>query len=664
MLEVGVAAIGDTGCSACPRSARAFYFYISIRRNLMKHKLWTVFLTALVALCLVVGFAACDNGMGDGADDPIVTPTPDDEESAAHEHTYAEAWISDDTYHWHASTCGHTDEVSGRGEHDYGAWEAERAAICTADGLQVRVCQTCGHEETQTLSMLGHDIVYHAGQAATCTQEGWEAYETCSRCDYTTYMAIPAARHRLVPHAGQAATCTQSGWAAYETCENCDYTTYAAISELGHDIIEHAGQAPTCTQEGWEAYEACSRCNYTTYQSIPELGHDIIEHAGQAATCTQAGWEAYETCSRCNYTTYQSISELGHDIIEHAGQAATCTRAGWEAYETCSRCDYTTYTVIPELGHDKISHPGQAATCTQAGWEAYETCSRCNYTTYKAILAQGHNYQDGICVRCKKEDPRYSHQWEEIGEDTYVCDSCGAIAKNDATQWKIQAGMFSNISSTGLTITMNTSDVINEWDAVALMSGQHNARITLPNLDSWSMDIEGMTEEEERIASTLTYANFYPLLSDFYNGGNYNSFYNTGKELSYFTTIVIEPGEEGGISYYRDGVLLIKYAYDRMNNNSYESSKTGTAGDYVKLFLMLVERTGLIVAQGGVTATNAVVYLEALEAGEIAALAEYNAKERYYPPETVNLSQKTIDNMDDYTIFIVPNKDEEILISV
>ena len=638
----------------------------------MKHKLWTVFLTALVALCLVVGFAACDNGMGDGADDPIVTPTPDDEESAAH-------------------------------EHNYGVWQAERAATCTADGLQVRVCQTCGHEETQTLSMLGHDIVYHAGQAATCTQEGWEAYETCSRCDYTTYvtipelghdivyhagqaatctqegweayetcsrcdyttyMAIPAARHRLVPHAGQAATCTQSGWAAYETCENCDYTTYAAISELGHDIIEHAGQAPTCTQEGWEAYEACSRCNYTTYQSIPELGHDIIEHAGQAATCTQAGWEAYETCSRCNYTTYQSISELGHDIIEHAGQAATCTRAGWEAYETCSRCDYTTYTVIPELGHDKISHPGQAATCTQAGWEAYETCSRCNYTTYKAILAQGHNYQDGICVRCKKEDPRYSHQWEEIGEDTYVCDSCGAIAKNDATQWKIQAGMFSNISSTGLTITMNTSDVINEWDAVALMSGQHNARITLPNLDSWSMDIEGMTEEEERIASTLTYANFYPLLSDFYNGGNYNSFYNTGKELSYFTTIVIEPGEEGGISYYRDGVLLIKYAYDRMNNNSYESSKTGTAGDYVKLFLMLVERTGLIVAQGGVTATNAVVYLEALEAGEIAALAEYNAKERYYPPETVNLSQKTIDNMDDYTIFIVPNKDEEILISV
>ena len=511
----------------------------------MKHKLWTVFLTALVALCLVVGLSACDNagGTDDEADDPIVTPTPDDEDPAAHEHTYAETWTSDDTYHWHASTCGHTDEVSGRGEHDYGAWEAERAATCTADGLQVRVCQTCGHEEMQTLSMLGHDIVYHAGQAATCTLEGWEAYETCSRCDYTTYVTIP---------------------------------------ELGHDIIEHAGQAATCTQEGWEAYEACSRCDYTTYQSIPELGHDIIEHAGQAATCAQAGWEAYEACSRCDYTTY------------------------------------------------------------------------------KAILAQGHSYQDGVCVQCQKEDPRYNHQWEAIGEDTYVCDSCGAIAKNDATQWEIEADMFSNISSTGLTITMNTSDVINDWNAFALMSGQHNAIISLPNLDPWNMVTEGMTEEEEKIASTLTRVNFFPLASDLFNGGRFYSFYNTGKELSYFTTIVIEPRETGGISYYRDGVLLVRYAYDRIN--SYSNNNSGSAGDYVKLFLMLVERTGLIVAQRGVTATNAVVYLEALKAREVAALAEYNLREGYYPPETVNLSQKTIDNMDDYTIFIVPNKYEETLI--
>ena len=514
MLDVGVAAIGDTGCRACLRLVRALFHALRINYGgyKMKRKLLMTLLCIMLAAGCAFGFSACDNRTDDEADDPIVTPTPDDENPAAHEHNYS-------------------------------AWEVERAATCTADGLQVRVCQTCGHEETQTLSMLWHDIIEHAGQAATCKQAGWEAYETCTRCDYTTYVTIP---------------------------------------ELGHDIIEHAGQAATCTQEGWEAYEACSRCDYTTYQSIPELGHDIIEHAGQAATCTQAGWEAYEACSRCDYTTY------------------------------------------------------------------------------KAILAQGHSYQDGVCVQCQKEDPRYNHQWEAIGEDTYVCDSCGAIAKNDATQWEIEADMFSNISSTGLTITMNTSDVINDWNAFALMSGQHNAIISLPNLDPWNMVTEGMTEEEEKIASTLTRVNFFPLASDLFNGGRFDSFYNIGEELSFFTTIVIEPGETGGISYYRDGVLLVRYAYDRIN--SYSNNNSGSAGDYVKLFLMLVERTGLIVAQRGVTATNAVVYLEALKAREVAALAEYNLREGYYPLETVNLSKKTIDNMDDYTIFIVPNKYEETLI--
>ena len=585
----------------------------------MKHKLWTVFLTALVALCLVVGFAACDNGMGDGADDPIVTPMPDDEDSAAH-------------------------------EHNYGVWQAERAATCTADGLQVRVCQTCGHEETQTLSMLGHDIVYHAGQAATCTLEGWEAYETCSRCDYTTYVTIPELGHDIVYHAGQTATCMQAGWEAYETCSRCDYTTYMAIPAAGHRLVPHAGQAATCTQSGWVTYETCENCDYTTYAAISELGHDIIEHAGQAATCTQEGWEAYEACSRCNYTTYQSIPELGHDIIEHAGQAATCTQAGWEAYEACSRCDYTTYVTIPELGHDKISHPGQAATCTQAGWEAYETCSRCNYTTYKAILAQGHNYQDGICVRCKKEDPRYSHQWEEIG-DYFICSECGAITKNNGTQWTLPADLFEGVSETGFTVTMNTSDVgtsvaLGDWDSVALMSGQHNAIITLPNLDLFNMDTQLMTDEEKAIAETLIPSNFWPGAVDLYNGGAWNSFFNSDAVPSNFTTVVVDPGEEGGISFYLNGVLVVKYAYDRQCNSvmvdedgdgtaETEVQMEGTAGDYAQLFLMLIERTGLIVANAGFTATNAVVYLEALEAGEIAALAKYNEKEGYYPPETI-----------------------------
>ena len=34
-----------------------------------------------------------------------------------HEHTYSDKWSSDETQHWHAATCGHTDEKADVGAH-------------------------------------------------------------------------------------------------------------------------------------------------------------------------------------------------------------------------------------------------------------------------------------------------------------------------------------------------------------------------------------------------------------------------------------------------------------------------------------------------------------------------------------------------------------------
>ena len=41
-------------------------------------------------------------------------------------------------------------------------------------------------------------LVDHEGQDPTCTEPGWEAYQTCTRCDYTTYKEIPAKGHNYV----------------------------------------------------------------------------------------------------------------------------------------------------------------------------------------------------------------------------------------------------------------------------------------------------------------------------------------------------------------------------------------------------------------------------------------------------------------------------------
>ena len=275
------------------------------------------------------------------------------------------------------------------------------------------VCEACGGEYGEKDSN-NHALEQHAAKAPTCTEKGWDAYETCSRCDHTTYAELPA-QHDLRHHAAKAPTCTGIGWDAYDTCSRCDYTTtYVELPALNHALEQHEAKAPTCTEKGWNAYETCSRCDYTTYAELPAQ-HDLRHHAAKAPTCTGIGWDAYETCSRCYYTTYAELPALNHDLVRHDAKAATCTEIGWNAYDTCKNCDYTTYAEVPALKHDLVQHKAKAPTCTEIGWDAYETCSRCDHTTYAELPALNHDYQavtveptcetDGYtvftCSRCK-----------------------------------------------------------------------------------------------------------------------------------------------------------------------------------------------------------------------------------------------------------------------
>ena len=345
--------------------------------------------------------------------------------------------------------------------------ENEVAATCTAEGSHDNViyCTECNAELSRnkvTVDALGHAEVSHEAKAPTCTEIGWEAYETCSRCDYTTYVEKAALGHDEVAHDAQAPTCTAIGWDAYVTCSRCDYTTYVEKAKLGHDEVAHEAKAPTCTEIGWDAYVTCSRCDYTTYVEKAKLGHDEVAHEAQAPTCTAIGWDAYVTCSRCDYTTYEEKAKLGHDEVAHEAKAPTCTAIGWDAYVTCSRCDYTTYEEIPAkghtegevqvenevaatcttdgsydnviyctecnaelsrnkvtvdaLGHDEVPHDAKAPTCEEIGWDAYVTCSRCDYTTYVEKAKLGHDE-----VAHEAQAPTCT----EIGWDAYVtCSRC------------------------------------------------------------------------------------------------------------------------------------------------------------------------------------------------------------------------------------------------
>ena len=301
---------------------------------------------------------------------------------------------------------------------------AGKAPTCTEKGWEAyNTCTRCNYTTYQEKDALNHDIEKHDAKAPTCTEKGWEAYEACKRegCTYTTKKEIPASGHDKVHHDAKAPTCLEKGWKAYDTCKRCDYTTYQELKALGHDKVHHEAKAPTCLDIGWYAYDTCTRCAYSTRLIRPALGHDLVKHAAKNPTCTEIGWNAYNTCTRCSYTTYQEKAALGHDKVHHDAKDATCLEIGWKEYDTCSRCDYTTYTELKALGHDLVHHEAKDATCLDIGWKAYDTCSRCDYTTYEELPALGHDYKERVhAVTCEK-DGYTSHNCSRCG-DRYVTD--------------------------------------------------------------------------------------------------------------------------------------------------------------------------------------------------------------------------------------------------
>lgn len=86
------------------------------------------FLVLLIVLC-VFGMVACKQ-------------EPEPKSEPKHEHTFSDTWSSDETNHWHAATCEHTDEVAGKAAH---TWDA---GTDNGNGKFVYKCTVCNKTRT------------------------------------------------------------------------------------------------------------------------------------------------------------------------------------------------------------------------------------------------------------------------------------------------------------------------------------------------------------------------------------------------------------------------------------------------------------------------------------------------------------------------------------
>ena len=293
--------------------------------------------------------------------------------------------------------------------HAWGEWSS------AGNGTHIRSCTRSNCDAVDTANC--------TGGTATCS-----AKAVCVTCG-AEYGEKDSNNHALEQHEAQAPTCTEIGWDAYETCSRCDHTTYAELPALNHDLEQHEAKAPTCTEKGWDAYETCSRCDYTTRKELPALNHDLVQHDAQAPTCTEIGWNAYETCSRCDHTTYTELPALNHDY-QAVTVDPTCEADGYTIF-TCSRCK-DSYTADPtdQLGHQfgawsPNGTGSQSADCLRQGC-AHTGSTDCRKFTFRTAEGEALTF----CPVCGQAEN--AAQLEKIEAATAWANS-GSLSAEDVT---------------------------------------------------------------------------------------------------------------------------------------------------------------------------------------------------------------------------------------
>lgn len=250
-------------------------------------------------------------------------------------HERSDEWSSDEIMHWHGCTrCGGNYErmiglPDAKLEHTPGP-----EATCTED----QVCTVCGRVLKEAL---GHDLTHYAGKAASCTEIGWNAYDTCSRCGFTTYEELPKQEHSWYDWMDMRTSCDESG-IKMRFCRICGETEKEEV-DVGTHIWGQAEitEQPTCTEKG-EQQLKCISCGVTETSVLKESGHSAIKISAKDATCTNSGLTEGSVCSVCGevLSAQEEIPALGHSYELTYHKEPENDLPGEQIYQ-CKSCGVT-----------------------------------------------------------------------------------------------------------------------------------------------------------------------------------------------------------------------------------------------------------------------------------------------------------------------------------
>ena len=246
--------------------------------------------------------------------------------------------------------------------HTWSTWEAVTEPTCTAEGMQKRICEVCGEEDTDIIPALGHDFEeeYTVDAEPDCETKGSESRH-CTRCDATTdSREIEALGHTWGEWATETEpTCTAEG-TRKRICEVCGKEETDSIPALGHDFEDEytVDAEPDCITKGSESRH-CTRCDATTdSREIEATGHTWSAwETVTEPTCTVEGTRK-RICEVCGEEETDSISALGHDFViweyDENYHWKICSRCGAisdktaHVYDVVGKCECGATEITPE----------------------------------------------------------------------------------------------------------------------------------------------------------------------------------------------------------------------------------------------------------------------------------------------------------------------------
>jgi len=250
-------------------------------------------------------------------------------EKMEHKHKFAEAWTKDETNHWHAATCGHTTEVSGKAAHSFGDWTITKEPTEEAEGSREKSCTVCEYTVPEVIEKLEHKHKFatdwtkdetHHWYAATCehtdeksgfaehsfgeyvsnndatTEADGTKTRECSVCGYKDTVTDEGSKIHVHTFATEWTIDSRGHWKA-ATCEHTSEVSKFGEHSFGDWTIT---KEPTCTQEGKKTVY-CTVCLYEKEETIPVKEHTFGIWKITTEPTTNTAGRNERTCSYCGY---------------------------------------------------------------------------------------------------------------------------------------------------------------------------------------------------------------------------------------------------------------------------------------------------------------------------------------------------------------------------